>query len=216
MSYDALPAVTKLQKLQRGLYQKAKQEPGYRFYCLYDKVWRTDVLWEAWRQVKQNRGAAGPDGVRIEELTKGGEEAENRWLSQLQEELRSYGYRPGPIRRVYIPKANGKLRPLGIPNVRDRVVQQAVRLVIDPIFEADFEEHSYGFRLHRGALQALQQVRQNLNQGRTTVMDADIEACLDRSSYCSSFHERFSKRPGCESRALTRKPLRFPRRRWIA
>jgi len=128
----------KLASLRRKLFQKAKQEPRYRFYTLYDRVYRKDVLWAAWEQVRANKGAPGPDGVTIDQIvnSEGGPE---RFVDELHETLCAKLYKPGAVRRVYIPKPDGRQRPLGIPDVRDRVVQMAVFLVLEPIFEADFE-----------------------------------------------------------------------------
>ena len=135
----------KVRELQRKLYQKAKQEKGFRFYLLYDKVYRRDILSHAYRLVRGNQGAPGADGETFEEIEKreGGAE---RYLEGVAGELRAKRYKPMPVRRVYIPKTDGRRRSLGIPTVRDRVVQMAVKMVIEPIFEADFEENSYGFR----------------------------------------------------------------------
>ena len=148
--------------LQRKLYDKAKAEPGYRFYLLYDKIWRADILRHAYDRARANDGAPGVDGVTFEQIEAAGLED---WLARLGEELRAKTYRCQPVRRVMIPKAGGGERPLGIPTIRDRVVQTAAKLVLEPIFEADLDPAAYGYRPERSATDAIQTVLSLLRQG---------------------------------------------------
>jgi len=166
----------RVRDFQRKLYRKAKQDPKFRFYVLYDKIRLMQFLAEAYRRVKANRGAPGVDGITFELIEDMGLDD---FLSQLQKELLSKTYKPEPVLRVYIPKADGSKRPLGIPTIRDRIVQMACKLVIEPIFEADFDDASYGFRPKRSASDAVRVIREKLKEGKTHVLDADLSKYFD-------------------------------------
>lgn len=168
----------KLQELRAKLGRKAKEEKRFRFYSLYDHVCRIDTLWAAWETVRRNNGAPGVDGVSIEQIA-ATPEGEAAWVEAIQRSLKERTYRAQPVRRVYIPKADGKLRPLGIPTLVDRVVQAAVRLILEPIFEADFEDCSHGFRPGRSAHDAIKSVEQSIREGRNAVYDADLAGYFD-------------------------------------
>jgi RNA-directed DNA polymerase len=169
-----------LPALQRVLYRSAKQDPTRRFHALYDKVARSDVMWQAWVDVCTNRGAPGVDGVTIDDIAADGVSGVRAYLDALAANLRAGTYRPRPLRRVHIPKAGqpGKTRPLGIPTVADRIVMAAAKLVLEPIFEADFLPVSYGFRPKRSAQQAVEVIRAEANRGREWVLDADVSDCF--------------------------------------
>ena len=163
----------KVGKLQAALHAKAKGAPGYRFYALYDKVYREDVLSFAYRLCHRNGGGPGVDGERFESF------GVDRWLGELTEELRNKTYRPKAVRRVWIPKPDGSQRPLGIPTVKDRVVQTAAVLVLEPIFETDLQPEQYAYRQGRSALDAVQAVHQLLNTEHREVVDADLKGYFD-------------------------------------
>ena len=173
MSLTTPPSV---QKLQTALHDKAKGSPNFRFYALYDKVYREDVMAFAYDCCKANRGAAGVDGQTFEDIEEYGLK---KWLDELTQELKSRTYRPQPVRRVYIPKPDGKQRPLGVPAIRDRVAQSAAVLVLEPIFEADLPQEQYAYRADRSALDAVRHVHKLLNTGYGQIVDADLSGYFD-------------------------------------
>jgi group II intron reverse transcriptase/maturase len=198
-------SIDKVRQLQRRLWVAAKRSPERRFHALMDRIWRDDVLQEAWRRVKRNRGAAGVDGATLDAVEQYGVE---RLLEELAAVLRAGTYRPQPVLRRYIPKADGRQRPLGIPTVRDRVAQMAATLVLEPIFEADFRPSSYGFRPKRSATQALETLRVHGARGGTHVLDADI-----RDYFGSIDHQRLLTLVG--RRVSDRRVLKLLRQ-WLA
>ncbi len=165
-----------VQKLQTALHAKAKESPNLRFHALYDKVHRRDVLAYAYERCKANGGVAGVDSQTFENIEACGRE---RWLDELTQELKSRTYQPQPVRRVYIPKPDGKQRPLGIPTIRDRVVQTSAMLVLEPIFEADLPTEQYAYRADRSALDAVQHVHKLINTGHGQIVDADLSSYFD-------------------------------------
>jgi RNA-directed DNA polymerase len=202
-----------IRTLQRKLYRKAKAEPAFRFYLLYDKICREDILCHAYALARANAGAPGRDGMTFAQIEASGLQG---WLANLREELISKTYRPDPVRRVSIPKPDGGERPLGIPTVRDRVVQTAAKLVLEPIFEADFEDNAYGYRPVRGAVDAVKEVHRLICRGYTDVVDADLSKYLDPVSYCPQVHEVHANRSACRSITLMRSPFCRPRVTWTA
>src|SRR5271166_6513862 len=172
----SLETPEKIRNLQRKLYCKAKAEPAFRFYILYDKICREDVLWHAYALARANAGAPGVDGTTFEQIDASGVEA---WLAGLREDLVTKTYRADPVRRATIPKPGGGERPLGIPTIRDRVVQTAVKIVLEPIFEADFEDNAYGYRPRRSAVDAVKETHRLIRRGYTDEVDADLSKYFD-------------------------------------
>jgi RNA-directed DNA polymerase len=190
----SLETPMKIRMLQKKLYQKTKEEPSYRFYLLYDKMYREDILAHAYALAKSNQGAPGVDGQSFQGIESQGLE---EWLNGIREDLRAKTYQPQAVRRVVIPKPGGGERPLGIPTIRDRVVQTAAKLLLEPIFEADFDPNAYGYRPKRSAREAIQKVHQLLCKGYTDVVDADLSKYLDTASYCPLVHESCANSSGC-------------------
>ena len=177
----SLTTPSRIRELQIKLYRKAKNEPGYRFYMLYDKIYREDILRHAYELARANKGAPGVDGQGFEEIESRGLE---EWLSGIRQELRNKRYQPQPVRRVMIPKPGGGERPLGIPTIRDRVVQTAAKVVLEPIFEADLEPSAYGYRPQRSAQDAIRKVHKLVCEGYTDVVDADLSKYFDTIPHC--------------------------------
>ena len=177
----SLATPSKIRELQIKLYRKAKNEPGYRFYMLYDKIYREDILAHAYALARANQGAPGVDGQTFERIESAGVED---WLTGIRQELRNKTYQPQPVRRVIIPKPGGGERPLGIPTIRDRVVQTAAKIVLEPIFEADLEPSAYGYRPKRSAQDAIRKVHKLVCEGYTDVVDADLSKYFDTIPHC--------------------------------
>lgn len=172
-------SIEKSRQLQRNLYLAAKKDKQRRFHALYDRIFCLDILWRAWKEVRENKGSAGIDGITFEMIEEYGVE---EYLLDIQEDLQNKKYRPKPVKRVYIPKSDGKQRPLGIPTIRDRIVQQACKIVIEPVFEANFLESSYGFRPKRDAKRATEKVKKELYKN-WYVVDADIQGYFDNINH---------------------------------
>jgi RNA-directed DNA polymerase len=194
MPETAKNPIDKVRQLQIRLWMCAKRSRTRRFHALYDRIYRSDVLWRAWHRVRSNKGAAGVDKITLRSIE---ERGVTQFLEGIQADLKAGRYMPQPVKRQYIPKGDGKQRPLGIPTVRDRVIQMAAKIVIEPIFEADFQESSYGFRPKRSATQALEAIRVGGNQGHNFVIDADIQSYFDniqRGTLMELVKERISDR----------------------
>lgn len=202
---EARERLDKVRQLQRRLCAAAKRHPGRRFHALYDRIGRRDVLTEAWKRVRRNKGAAGVDGMTLAAIEEQGVE---RFIEAIASALRAGKYRPAAVLRRYIPKADGKRRPLGIPTVRDRVVRMAAKLVLEPIFEADFLPCSYGFRPQRSATMALETLRKRGSRGGNHVLDADI-----KDYFGSIAHDKLMKL--VERRVSDRRMLKLLRQ-WLA
>jgi RNA-directed DNA polymerase len=177
----SLATPSKIRELQIKLYRKAKNEPGYRFYMLYDKIYREDVLVHAYNLARANKGASGVDGQTFEQIESAGLQ---EWLTGIRQELRNKTYQPQPVRRVMIPKPGGGERPLGIPTIRDRVVQTAAKIVLEPIFEADLDPSAYGYRPKRSAQDAIRKVHKLMCEGYSDVVDADLSKYFDTIPHC--------------------------------
>ena len=203
----AITRDNKVRALQRKLYMLSKQKEDYRFYSLYDKICREDVLTEAYRQCRANQGSPGVDGETFADIDKQGVQS---WLQQISKELRTRSYRPLPVKRVYIQKPDGGKRPLGIPAIRDRVVQSALKIVIEPIFEAHLNGNSYGYRPRKGAADAVRHIERLLKQGYEHVYDADLKGYFDTIPH-NLLMDKISRRISDSSLlALIRKILRAP------
>jgi len=202
-----------LQDLRRRLYGKAKAEKDWRCWGLYVHVTKLETLRTAYEVAKKHNGAPGLDGVTFAAIEGAGVE---QFLAELRDALVARTYRPLRNRHVAIPKDGGKVRVLGIPAIRDRVVQGALKLMLEPIFEADFCDGSYGYRPQRSAHEAVNRVAQAIVQNKTRVIDVDVAAFLDAAPYCPPIHDRLGKSSGCSATTLIRKPFRRPRRTWSA